>query len=172
MSVQGVAGGQTAIMPAACRKRCPRFRDDRGLERELGHIQGLAATLLDSEDTMPRAILDEQHIHPAIRQRVATHHQAIVDEVRQAVDRHAVVVVGMRRNPFPRKARKLLDAAGIAYQYLEYGSYVSQWRERTALKMWTGWPTLPMVFVKATLIGGADDLARLQASGELQQLLA
>jgi len=44
--------------------------------------------------------------------------------------------------------------------------------ERLALKMWTGWPTFPMVFVKGMLIGGADDLAKLIASGELKRLLA
>ena len=33
-------------------------------------------------------------------------------------------VVGMRMNPFPKKARRLLDAAGLAYKYLEYGSYI------------------------------------------------
>jgi monothiol glutaredoxin len=33
--------------------------------------------------------------------------------------------------------------------------------------MWTGWPTLPMVFVKGMLIGGASDLKRLLESGEL-----
>jgi hypothetical protein len=79
---------------------------------------------------MARPILDEAQIHPAVRERVAGHHQAIVSEVRDAVARHPVVVVGMRQNPFPRKARKLLTDAGIAYQYLEYGSYFSQWRER------------------------------------------
>lgn len=121
---------------------------------------------------MPRPVLDEQHIHPAIRERLASHHHAIVDEVRQAIASHAVVVVGMRGNPFPRKARKLLDQAGIAYQYLEYGSYLGRWRERNALKMWCGWPTLPMIFVKGQLIGGADDLQALLASGELQRLLA
>ena len=120
---------------------------------------------------MPRPVLDEQHIHPAIRERVAHHHQGIVDEVRDAMARNAVVVVGMRGNPYPRKARKLLDQAGIAYQYLEYGSYLGRWRERNALKMWCGWPTLPMIFVKGQLIGGADDLRSLLASGELQRLL-
>ena len=73
----------------------------------------------------------------------------------------------MRMNPFPKKARKALDAAGIAYKYLEYGSYLGEWRRRLALKMWTGWPTFPMVFVKGVLVGGADDLARLIASGAL-----
>lgn len=120
---------------------------------------------------MTRPILDEDHIHPAVRDRVAKHHAAVVDEVKQAVAAHAVVVVGMAMNPFPRKARRLLDAAGIAHHDLDYGSYLSDWRRRNALKMWTGWPTFPMVFVKGTLIGGADDLAQLLASGELQRLL-
>ena len=120
---------------------------------------------------MPRPILDEAQIHPAIRERVASHHADIVREVQAAIAQHAVVVVGMRQNPFPRKARKALDAAGIAHHYLEYGSYFSEWRRRNALKMWAGWPTLPMVFVKGTLVGGAD-LARLIASGEIKRLLA
>lgn len=121
---------------------------------------------------MPRPILDEARIHPAIRERVAGHHADVVQAVQAAIDRHPVVVVGMRQNPFPRKARKLLDDAGIPYHYLEFGSYLSDWRRRNALKMWCGWPTLPMVFVKGTLVGGADDLARLLASGELKTLLA
>jgi glutaredoxin-related protein len=122
--------------------------------------------------TMPREILDEAHLHPAIRERVARHHHEIVAEVRDALARHRVVVVGMRQNPFPRRACKALDAAGVEYHYLEYGSYFSQWRRRNALKIWTGWPTFPMVFVRGVLIGGASDLERLIASDELKALLA
>ena len=121
---------------------------------------------------MPRSILDETHIHPAIRDRVASHQQGIVREVQTAVAQHAVVVVGMGLNPFPKKARKLLDAAGVTYHYLEYGNYLNSWRERNALKLWTGWPTFPMVFVKGTLVGGANDVQKLVASGELKTLLA
>ena len=120
---------------------------------------------------MPRAILDESRIHPAIQGRITRHEQAIVQEVQAAVAAHAVVVVGMGMNPFPRKARRALDAAGVAHHYLEYGNYLNTWRERNALKMWTGWPTLPMVFVRGTLVGGATDLQKLIANGELQTLL-
>ena len=116
---------------------------------------------------MPRLILDEAHIHPAIREQVASAYTDVVNEVRVAIAANEIVVVGMAQNPFPRKARKLLDAAGLAYEYLEYGSYFGGWRKRNAIKMWTGWPTLPLVFVKGVLVGGADDLARLLASGEL-----
>jgi len=120
---------------------------------------------------MPRPILDEARIHPAIRERVASHHAEIVREVQQAVSAHDVVVVGMRGNPFPRRARRALDAAGVRHQYLEFGSYLKLWRRRNALKMWTGWPTFPMVFVRGQLVGGADDLQRLIDSGELRKLI-
>ncbi|MNR59923.1 hypothetical protein D3C85_1812870 [compost metagenome] len=56
--------------------------------------------------------------------------------------------------------------------YLEYGSYLSQWRRRTALKMWSGWPTLPMVFINGALVGGFQDLKKLVDSGEFTALVA
>ena len=121
---------------------------------------------------MPRPILSESHIHLSIRDRIASLHQDIVTEVQTAIVKHPVVVVGMSQNPAPRKARQLLDQAGIPYHYLEYGSYFSQWRRRNALKMWTGWPTFPMVFVKCTLIGGASDLEALLSNGHLKLLLS
>ena len=121
---------------------------------------------------MTRQILDEAHIHPAIRQAITDNNADIVGEVQVAISKNAVVVVGMGINPMPRKARKLLAAAGVAHEYLSYGSYLSLWRKRNALKMWAGWPTFPMVFVKGTLIGGADDLQKLIESGELSKMLA
>jgi len=119
---------------------------------------------------MPRPVLDESHIHPAIREKVATNRQQLVREVQAAIAAHPVVVVGMAMNPMPKKVRKLLDAAGVAYHYLEYGNYFNTWRDRNALKMWTGWPTFPMVFVKGALVGGADDVEKLLVSGEWQKL--
>ena len=115
-----------------------------------------------------RPILEESKIHPAVRDKIANYRTNIVKEVQDAIAANPVVVVGMRMNPWPRKARKLLDAAGIAYKYVEYGSYLGEWRKRLAIKMWTGWPTFPMVFVKGTLIGGAQDLERLIQNGELK----
>jgi glutaredoxin-related protein len=119
-----------------------------------------------------RPILEEARIHPAVREKIASWHADMVSEVQAAVAANAIVIVGMRQNPAPKHARKLLDMNYTKYAYLEYGSYFSQWRRRLALKLWTGWPTFPMIFVKGTLIGGADDLARLQHSGELAKMLA
>jgi glutaredoxin-related protein len=124
------------------------------------------------DSIMGRAILDEAHIHPAIRDRITVTHADIVDEVQAAIARYPVVVVGMAQNPFPRKARAALDAAGTPYKYLEYGSYLRGWRRRNALKMWSGWPTFPMVFVNGVLVGGASELQRLIDNGEFSRLLA
>jgi monothiol glutaredoxin len=121
---------------------------------------------------MPRRILEDRRTHPSIRDKIANYRSAVVEEVEAAVSRHDVVVVGMRQNPFPRRARKLLDQRRIAYHYLEYGSYLSKWQERLPLKLWTGWPTFPMIFVKGVLIGGFEDLQRLIDTGEFEALLA
>ena len=121
------------------------------------------------DDTRP--LLPAARLHPAIRAHVASLHREIVAEVEAACSAHAVVVVGMRGNPFVRRARRRLDAAGVAHHYLDSGGYLTDWRRRNALKLWTGWPTFPMVFVKGVLVGGADDLGRLIDSGELATLL-
>jgi glutaredoxin-related protein len=120
---------------------------------------------------MPRHILPEERLHPAIRERVASLHADVVATVKTAIDAHPAVVVGMAFNPFCKRARRALQAAGVPHEYLEYGGYLSDWRRRNALKLWTGWPTFPMVFVRGQLVGGAQDLEALIASGELQRLL-
>jgi len=116
-----------------------------------------------------RPVLEEARIHPAVRDKIAGYRTNVVKEVQDAIAANTIVVVGMRQNPWPKKARRLLDAAGLAYKYLEYGSYLGEWRPRLALKMWTGWPTFPMVFVKGVLVGGAQDVERLINSGELKK---
>lgn len=103
---------------------------------------------------------------------MASNHRDIIDEVEAAIAANDVVVVGMKQNPFPRRARKALTAAGIRFHYLEYGSYLSMWRRRNALKIWSGWPTFPMIFVKGVLVGGAQDVQKLLDSGELARRLA
>jgi glutaredoxin-related protein len=118
-----------------------------------------------------RSILDEEHIHPAIRDTIANNQADIVREVQAAIAQNDIVIVGMAQNPFPKKARKFLDQQRLAYKYLEYGSYLSAWRRRNALKMWTGWPSFPMIFVKGVFVGGASNLQKLVESGELARVL-
>ena len=120
---------------------------------------------------MPREILDPRKIHTSIQKIVSEQHANIIAEVKEAIANNAIVIVGMAQNPAPKRARKVLNELNIDYHYLEYGNYFKEWRRRNALKMWTGWPTFPMIFVKGTLIGGSSDMRALVDTGELDGLL-
>jgi monothiol glutaredoxin len=128
-------------------------------------------TAFDQEHEMSRPVLAEDRVHPAVKDRLGGKHKDLVAEVERAIEEHDVVVVGMSQNPHPRRACNVLKKRGVAHKYMQYGSYLSSWRQRLAFKMWTGWATFPMVFVKGTFIGGADDLAKLCESGELDRML-
>ena len=45
-------------------------------------------------------------------------------------------------------------------------------RFRQELSALSGWPTIPQVFVKGELVGGADIVEELAATGELEQKLS
>ena len=120
---------------------------------------------------MPRKILLEKNIHPAIQSMVSNNNSDIVTEVQEAVANNKVVVVGMAQNPEPKKARKILKKLSVEHKYLEYGNYFNTWYRRNALKMWTGWPTFPMIFINGILIGGTKDMQRLIEEDELSDLL-
>jgi monothiol glutaredoxin len=109
---------------------------------------------------------------PHVAEAQSRYHADLVEEVASAVAANDVVVVGVSGLAPAKRARKLLDAEKISYRYLEYGSYFSGWKRRLALKMWIGWPTFPLIFIKGTFIGGASDLKHLHERGELRTLLA
>ena len=118
---------------------------------------------------MERPVLAADRVSAPVTESVAAFHRAVVDEVASAIEKHPVVVVGMKQNPVVKKARRILDEEKIAYEYLEYGSYFSQWKERLAIKLWAGFPTFPMVFFDGKLVGGAADIEALRADGKLKR---
>jgi monothiol glutaredoxin len=118
-----------------------------------------------------RPVIADDNLAPTVLERMNRFHSDVVDEVASTVARDDVVVVGMAQNPFVKRARKALDAAGIPFTYLEYGSYLSKWKERLAIKMWSGWPTFPQVYVKGTLIGGFDMTVAAIEDGSLRRSL-
>lgn len=119
---------------------------------------------------MSRYILDESKIHSAIQQTISDNHREFIEDIINKVENTPIVVIGMSGNPHCKRACKLLNKQGSTFDYLEYGSYLKEWRRRNAIKMWTGWKTFPMVFVNGTLIGGADQLQQLIKSDSLQAI--
>ncbi len=121
--------------------------------------------------TIPRPVLAAEKRTEQVAKAMADFHAGVVGRVREAVERDPVVVVGMAQNPFVKKARTALEGAGVRFTYIEYGSYVSSWKERLAIKLWSGWPTFPQVFVKGVLIGGNAETRAMLADGSFQKLL-
>jgi len=67
-----------------------------------------------------------------------------------------------------QRALQALHAAGAPVTTVDI---LPDPRIRQELSALSGWPTIPQVFVKGELIGGADITEELLASGELRQKL-
>ena len=110
-----------------------------------------------------RKVLENTNISGQALHSIEIFHEQIVSEVETAVASNQYVIVGMKQNPVVKSAIKLLTDDGISFKYIEYGSYFSKWKERLAIKLWSGWPTFPMVFIDGKLIGGGKELKNLLA---------
>ena len=108
---------------------------------------------------------------PLAKDFLDTFHASVLSEIQEAINTHDVVVIGMFLNPHVYMAQQALKEANVSYHYLQYGGYFSQWKQRLAIKMWSGWPTFPQVFVKGTLIGGNTRTRRALKEGYIQHLL-
>jgi len=75
--------------------------------------------------------------------------------------------------PYSQRALRLLNARGVHYTAIDLtdaGSEKVQVRERE-MRQRSGRTSVPQIFIDGSHIGGYDDMAALDASGELDQLL-
>lgn len=117
---------------------------------------------------MTRSVLAVENVEPEALSKIAAYHEATVKEVQEAIVANSVVVVGMSQNPFVGKARKALQKAGVQFKYLEYGSYFKGWKPRLAIKLWSGWPTYPQIFVNGKLVGGFEETINALKAGKIK----
>ena len=116
---------------------------------------------------MTRTILSPENIEPEALGQISSFHEATVNEVKESVLTNKVVVVGMAQNPVVSKVKKALKNAGIEFKYLEYGSYFRGWKPSLAIKIWSGWPTYPQVFINGKLMGGCDETIKAIKEGKI-----
>jgi monothiol glutaredoxin len=67
-----------------------------------------------------------------------------------------------------RRAMEALRGAGASFNAVDV---LPDPRIRQELSALSGWPTIPQVFVKGELVGGADIVEELAATGELERKL-
>ncbi len=107
-----------------------------------------------------RKVLQNSQLSAVAQSAIVNFHPALVQQIENAIQKNNYVVVGMALNPHCSRACKALDQKQLKYEYIEVGGYLSKWKERLALKMWSGWPTYPIVFSKGQLLGGCNDLLK------------
>ena len=71
--------------------------------------------------------------------------------------------------PFCVRAKSLLTKKGVAFEEIEVDGDLARRREMTERS--GGGYTVPQIFIDDKSIGGSDDLAALEQSGELDRLL-
>jgi monothiol glutaredoxin len=85
------------------------------------------------------------------------------------------VVLFMKGTPqfpqcgFSSQIVQILDYLGVGYK----GVNVLESAElRNGIKVYSNWPTIPQLYVKAEFVGGCDIVREMFQAGELQQLFA
>lgn len=71
--------------------------------------------------------------------------------------------------PYCTRALSLLDGRGVAYE--EYDITMGGPKRAEMLQRANGRSTVPQIFIGDTHVGGSDELAAADRSGELDQLL-
>ena len=92
------------------------------------------------------------------------------DEIQQVIDGEPVAIFmkGTPERPACGNSLRALQALWNAGAPITAVDILPDPAIRTELSAISDWPTIPQVFVKGELIGGADITEELQASGELK----
>jgi monothiol glutaredoxin len=97
----------------------------------------------------------------------------IRDAITEAIDEHDVILFmkGTPEQPrcgFSARTVAALDSLGASFAAVDI---LPDPRIRQELSAISNWPTIPQLFVKGELVGGADIVAEMHESGELAQVL-
>lgn len=99
----------------------------------------------------------------------------VQDFIRQTVTEHPVVLFMKGTAQFPQcgfsgRAIQLIKSCGV--KSIVTVNVLEDEEVRQGIKEFSNWPTIPQLYVKGEFVGGADIIAEMQASGELQKLFS
>jgi len=97
----------------------------------------------------------------------------VKDQIQQIIE-HEDVVLFMKGTPqfvMCGNSQRALDALRRAGAPVTAVDILPDPAIRQELSVLSGWPTIPQVFVRGELIGGADIVEELEQSGELERTL-
>ena len=82
-----------------------------------------------------------------------------------------IVIYARARSRSCRRARRLLERKGYAFEEVDVGEDVGDDGLRVSLIEATGRKTLPLVFLGGRLVGGLGEIQALEHSGDLDRLV-
>lgn len=71
--------------------------------------------------------------------------------------------------PYCHRAKALLESKGVEFTEIDVGMSAS--KRKVMMERAEGRHTVPQIFIDGVGIGGSDDLAALDASGKLDEML-
>src|SRR6201990_331294 len=95
------------------------------------------------------------------------------DAIQEAIDENPVILF-MKGSPeapacgFPPRTVAILQSLGARFAAVDI---LPDPRIRQELSALSNWPTIPQLFVEGELVGGADIVAEMYATGELAEVL-
>ena len=95
------------------------------------------------------------------------------EQIQQVIDDEPVAIFmkGTPERPACGNSLRALQALWGAGAPITAVDVLPDPRIRQELSALTDWPTIPQVFVKGELVGGADIVEEMERSGELEQTL-
>ena len=93
----------------------------------------------------------------------------VLEEIEREVSENAVVIYmkGTPRFPmcgFSAATIEVLNEIGVPFKAIDV---LAETEKRDAVKQFTQWPTIPLVFIGGEFMGGCDVVRELHARGEL-----
>jgi len=104
---------------------------------------------------------------------MSTGEQQISEEIQKAISGNEIILF-MKGTPeaprcgFSARTVAALEALGTPFAAVDI---LPDPRIRQQLSALSNWPTIPQLFVKGELVGGADIVAEMYESGELAEVL-
>jgi monothiol glutaredoxin len=97
----------------------------------------------------------------------------VSDQIKQVVENEdvALFMKGTPQLVMCGNSQRALEALRRAGAPVTVVDVLPDPRIREELSALSGWPTIPQVFVRGELVGGADIVEELEASGELETTL-
>ena len=97
----------------------------------------------------------------------------VSDQIKQVVENEdvALFMKGTPQLVMCGNSQRALEALRRAGAPVTVVDVLPEPRIREELSALSGWPTIPQVFVRGELVGGADIVEELEASGELEATL-